>query len=157
MTTFGHVTWREQTSVGSSLLLSDTPNCYHYIALPLDDWMNEYRTLVEWYRRGQTKVLRENPVPLPLCPSQITRGLAWDQTLAIMVCDQQLTVWAKALPMYNKIWPLTLAVCVLQQNRRLNCSKQLHHTIHRTFTTVAAVSHNYSISSFIIQQCTWLS
>jgi hypothetical protein len=136
--------WHEQCS---SLIFSDTVNCYHYIALPLDDWMNEYGTLVEWYRWGQTKVLRENPGPLPLFPGQITRGLEWNQTQTFMVCGQHLTVWAKVLPVYDQFWPITLAVCVLQQNRRLKCSKQLHHTIHRMSSAMAAVSHNYSLST----------
>jgi hypothetical protein len=155
MITFGHVTWTVQTCVCSSLLLSDTVKCYHYIALPLDDWINEYGALVEWGWRWQTKVLRENPVPLPLSPPQITRGLEWDQTRAFMVFGQQLTVWAKVLPMYDQFWPL--AVCVLQENTWLKCSKELHHTIHRMSATVAVVTHNYSLSSFNIQQCTWLS
>ena len=147
MNTVGHTTWTMQISVCSSLLLNDRAKCYHYIALPLDNWMNEYGALVEWDWWGQTKVLRQNPVPLSLCPSQITYGLAWDQTRVFMVCGQQLIAWAMVLPMYDQFWPFTQAVCVLQQNTRPNCSKQLHHKIHRMSATVAAVSHNYSLSS----------
>ena len=157
MTIFGHVTWRVQTSVCSSLLLSNTDKCYYYTALPLNNWMNKYGAMVEWDWLGQIKVLRENPVPLPVCTSQITRWMAWGQTWAFTVCGQQLIAWAKALPMYNQFWPLTVAVCVLQQNRRLKYSKQLHHTIHRTSAAVAVVSHNNSSTSFSIQQCTGLS
>jgi len=109
--------------------------------------MNKYGALVEWDWWGQTRVLRENPVPLPLCPPQITCGLECNQTQDFMVCGQQLIPWAKALPMYDQFWPHTLAICELQQNRRLKYSKQLYHTIHRTSATVAVVSHNYSLSS----------
>ena len=141
------MTWTVQTTVCSSLLFSDTDKCYHYIALPLDNWMSKYGALEEWDWWGQTRVLRQNPFPLPLCPQQITRGLECNQTRAFMVCGQQLIPWAKVSPMYDQFWPHTLAVCVLQQNRRLKCSKQLHHTIHRMSATVAVVSHNYSLSS----------
>ena len=36
------------------------------------DGGNEYGALVEWYRRGETEVLVENPVRVPLCPSHIS-------------------------------------------------------------------------------------
>ena len=49
--------------------------------------------------------------------------------------------------MYDQFWLHTLAVWVLQRSRRLKCGKQLHHTIHRTYATVAVVSHNCSLSS----------
>jgi hypothetical protein len=32
-------------------------------------------TLVEWYWQGETEELGEKPVPVPLCPPQITHGL----------------------------------------------------------------------------------
>jgi len=35
--------------------------------------LNEYRALVEWYRRGTTKVLGEKrPVPVPICPQKLS-------------------------------------------------------------------------------------
>jgi len=40
-------------------------------------WMNQYGALVEWYCMGQTKVLRQYPVPAPLYPPQISKGMAW--------------------------------------------------------------------------------
>ena len=38
---------------------------------------NEYGALVEWYRQGETEVLVENPVTLPLSPSQISLDCLW--------------------------------------------------------------------------------
>jgi hypothetical protein len=35
-------------------------------------WMNEYGTLVEWYWQGKTAA---TPVPVPLCPPQVSHGL----------------------------------------------------------------------------------
>ena len=34
----------------------------------MNEWMNEYEALVEWYWEDKTKVIGEKPVPLPLCP-----------------------------------------------------------------------------------------
>jgi hypothetical protein len=72
VTTVGYVTC-------TNVLFNDTVKL-----LPLystdDRWMNEYGALVEWQWQGQTKVLGENPVPVPRCLPQISRGLTWDWT-----------------------------------------------------------------------------
>ena len=41
--------------------------------------MNEM-SMDQWWKGSnrKTKVLEENPVPLPLCPSQIQHRLVWD-------------------------------------------------------------------------------
>jgi hypothetical protein len=39
-------------------------------------WLNEYPALVEWWQ-GKTEVLRQKPIPGPLCP-QIPHGLVLD-------------------------------------------------------------------------------
>jgi hypothetical protein len=49
---------------------------------------------VEWNSQGRTKVLGENPVPVPLCPSQITHGPTRDSA----VRGRRLTAWAMARP-----------------------------------------------------------
>jgi len=36
---------------------------------------DEYGAAVEWLQQGTTKVLAEKPVPVPLCPLQISYGL----------------------------------------------------------------------------------
>jgi len=46
-------------------------------------WMNQYGALVEWYCMGQTKILRQYPVPVPLYPPQISKGMAWAWSWAI--------------------------------------------------------------------------
>jgi len=40
--------------------------------------MNECEALVERHWQVKVGVLGENPVPVPLCPSQASRGLVWD-------------------------------------------------------------------------------
>jgi hypothetical protein len=47
--------------------------------------MNEYETLVALYREGKIEVLGEKLVPVPLNPSQISHGLAWNQPWACTV------------------------------------------------------------------------
>jgi hypothetical protein len=53
---------------------------------------------VEWNWQGKTEVLGVKPVPVPLCPPQIRRGLARDRTRASAVKDRRQTAWAMARP-----------------------------------------------------------
>ena len=41
---------------------------------------DEYGALVEWYWEGKTEVREEKHIPVPLCPSHISRGLTLDRT-----------------------------------------------------------------------------
>jgi hypothetical protein len=59
---------------------------------------NGYGALLERYRHAATQVLRENPVPVPLCPPQILNSLAPNKTLAFAVRCRHLTAWAMARP-----------------------------------------------------------
>jgi hypothetical protein len=43
-----------------------------------DRWMNKYGALMEWNWQGETNILHEIPVPVPLCPPQIPQRLDWD-------------------------------------------------------------------------------
>jgi hypothetical protein len=43
-------------------------------------WRNKYGPPVQWNFEGATEV--EEPVPLPLCPPQISRAVAWKWTRA---------------------------------------------------------------------------
>jgi len=43
-----------------------------------------------------TEVLREVPVPLPLCPAQITNGKTWNLTRASEVKGRRLTTCIRA-------------------------------------------------------------
>jgi len=45
------------------------------------------------YGQGKTAVLGDIYDPLPFCPLQIPRGLAWDETLASVVNGLRLTAW----------------------------------------------------------------
>ena len=54
---------------------------------------------------GDTEVLREKPVTVPLCPPQMSHGLAWDRTRASAVKGKQLTACAMALPLNIAINP----------------------------------------------------
>jgi len=47
----------------------------------------------------ETEVLREKPVTMPLCPTQMSHGLAWDRTRVTAVEGKQLTACAMALPL----------------------------------------------------------
>jgi hypothetical protein len=53
---------------------------------------------VEWNWQEKTEVLGEKPVPVPLCPPQIPRGLTRDRIRASGVGRRRLTVWAMARP-----------------------------------------------------------
>ena len=61
-------------------------------------WSNGKMTLT-----GETHILGEKPVLVPLYPLQISHGLAWYLTCASLVRVWQLTVWAMAWPCRLKI------------------------------------------------------
>jgi hypothetical protein len=72
-------------------------NCCHYrthCSSPDDMWV--WRTTVDWYWQGKTEELGEKPVPLPLCPPQISSGLTRARSRASAVRGQWLTAWAMA-------------------------------------------------------------
>jgi hypothetical protein len=50
---------------------------------------------VEWKWQGKTEELGEKPVPVPLCPPQILRGLTRDRTRASAVRGRRLNVALK--------------------------------------------------------------
>ena len=53
------------------------------------------RRLEHWWNdtdRGRIEALGEESVPVPDCPSQMPRGLAWDRARASAVRGQRLTV-----------------------------------------------------------------
>jgi hypothetical protein len=51
-----------------------------HIVHPPDDM--SWRATVEWYWQGKTEELGEKPVPVPLCPPQISHGLTRARTRA---------------------------------------------------------------------------
>ena len=79
---------------------------------------------VEWYWQGKTKVLGEEPVPVPHCPPQIPHGLTWDRTRTSAVGGWRLTAWAMARP---RITYLSVLVSCLY-------SIQSHSFLQKKFT-----------------------
>jgi hypothetical protein len=53
---------------------------------------------VEWNLQRKTEELGEKPVPVPLCPPQISHGLTRDRTRTSAVGGRRLTAWAMARP-----------------------------------------------------------
>jgi hypothetical protein len=45
----------------------------------MNEWMNECGILVDGYWQATTEVPGEKCAPMPLCPPQISRELAWDR------------------------------------------------------------------------------
>jgi hypothetical protein len=77
-------------------------NCSHqrtYCSSPGDTWGLKLK--VEWYWHGKTEELGENPVPVPLCPTQIPHGLTQARTRYCAVRGWRLTAWAMARPCYR--------------------------------------------------------
>jgi BMFP domain-containing protein YqiC len=69
---------------------------------------------------GENRQLGEKPVPVPLCPPQISYGLTWDRTRASVVRGRRLTAWAMARPYLTlvtrqKIHKLTYLTLVTRQ------------------------------------------
>jgi len=56
--------------------------------------MEMNRVLAQWFCQGKTEVLGEKFVPLPLCPPQISHGLAHDRTGSSAGRHQRLASWA---------------------------------------------------------------
>jgi hypothetical protein len=83
------------------------------VHLPGDIWV--WRAMMEWYWQKKAEELREKPVPVSLCPPQISYGLTWVWTQASMVWGRQQTAWAMA-------WPLLHAVNSMCQYRYITVS-----------------------------------
>jgi len=62
---------------------------------------DEYESLMEWYWQGNGEVVGGNPVPVPLCPTQISHSLTRGRTRASAVKDRRLTSWLMARPLYS--------------------------------------------------------
>jgi hypothetical protein len=58
--------------------------------------MSEYGAAVEWYWQGKTEGLWENPVPVPLRPSQIPHRPPWERIRVSAVRNLRLTARAMA-------------------------------------------------------------
>jgi hypothetical protein len=66
------------------------------LRIPQMIWV--WRAMVEWYIDGKTEELGGKPVPVPLCPPQISHRLTWVRTWASAVRGWWLTTWAMVRP-----------------------------------------------------------
>ena len=108
--------------------------------------MNESLNMEHW--RSDTdkdcNALRKKPVPVPLCPPQIQYGMAWDQTWASTVTDQQLTALAMAQHVTQQKWYLQW----IASKQSCNLSLQFHFQNHAVFLTdVSHLNHVVTLRS----------
>jgi hypothetical protein len=73
----------------------------HIVHAPDD--ISVWWTTVEWYRQGKIEEIREKPIPVPLCPPQITHGLTRAQTRDSAVRGERLNAWAMARPLNSTL------------------------------------------------------
>jgi hypothetical protein len=69
-------------------------------------------------RQGKTAVLREKPVPVPLCPPQIPYGLTRERTRASAVRGRRLTAWAMSRPVFVSLRRMFFALLTSQCHAR---------------------------------------
>jgi hypothetical protein len=67
---------------------------------------------------GENRQLREKPVPVPLCPPQISHGLTRNRTRTSAVRGRRLTAWAMARPPQDR---LLLVLTVLLKVVLVSC------------------------------------
>jgi hypothetical protein len=70
---------------------------------------------VDWNWQRKTEVLRETPVPVPLCQPKISHGVTRDR--ASTVRGRRLTAWAMARPRYAFFWNFTQRRVVVSYRR----------------------------------------
>jgi hypothetical protein len=87
-----------------------------------------WRATVEWHWQGKPEELGEKPVPVPLCPPQISHGLTRARTRASAVTGRQLTTWAMARPCQSVSY--TVMVMVITQWRDM-CRRVLEQPVIR--------------------------
>jgi hypothetical protein len=83
---------------------------YVYELLPLTDilfvpqmiWV--WRAMVGWYWQGKTEELGEKPVPVPLCPPQISHGLTRARTRVSAVRGRRLTALSHDTAPFFLLW-----------------------------------------------------
>jgi hypothetical protein len=73
---------------------------------------------------GKTDVPGENPVPVSLCPPQISQGLIWDRTRASVVTGLRLTAKAMARPLTGYQCALSRRV---MSHLSLHLAEQVRH------------------------------
>jgi hypothetical protein len=64
------------------VLFNDLVNCLVYVALVINERVWSIGGMI---LTGETEVLGEKPITVPLCPPQISYGLTWDRTRTFAV------------------------------------------------------------------------
>jgi hypothetical protein len=75
---------------------------------------DDYEALVDCYWQGQTEVLREKHVPVPLCPLKVLHGLTWNWSCVSLLRSQRLAVLANA-----QLRTLLVSVAYLAEGKML--------------------------------------
>ena len=63
---------------------------------------------MEWSWHEDKEVLGEEPQPVPLCASQVLRGLPWNQTRTSRLRDRRLTAYVNGI-----VAPIIIIVVVV--------------------------------------------
>jgi len=84
--------------ISLGMLLDNALNCQNYVSVTEDRISVEH--WVECCQQWKTKILREEPVPMPLCPPKIPLELAWVRTRPLRSATNRLshgtTMWWQA-------------------------------------------------------------
>lgn len=106
--------------------------------------MNQYRALVDWDWLGKT-ILRQKPVPVPFCASEISHWPVRDQTCASTIRDLQNAMWAMAQPHPEEI------ISTEWKPEKLMCICTTGMLLHSSWHSFKALD---KVPSKGVQQCT---
>jgi hypothetical protein len=75
--------------LGSSVAFWKVPRLFQFVllvrAICISRWVSSISVMI---LTGKNKVLGEKPIPVPLCPPQISHGVAWDRNRFSAVTDR---------------------------------------------------------------------
>ena len=89
------VCWQQKNRWLIALLLWRFPRLRPFVVLVVWRW-RWLRGLLEFYLRGATEVIEENPVPVPICPPKVSHGMVCNRAQSSAVRVRPLTAWAVA-------------------------------------------------------------
>jgi len=110
-------------------------------------WMNGYGALVEWYWQGETEVLGEKPVTVPLCPPPNSHVLNWDQDRVSALKGRRQSAWPLSKTnSFNLTW-------IIYNIEFVPRSKRAAHLLQKPIDQWCAAKHsNWFV---LIQRSTW--
>jgi hypothetical protein len=97
-----------------------------------------WRATVEWYWQEKTEELGEKPVPVPLCPPQISHRLTRARTRASTVRGRRLTTWAMVrptgicIPWINLFGLIYFIYFIFSLFHLISVTLPIRHSTHRT-------------------------